>query len=169
MIVDLYQWRLVNFEREEQQRRAQLEEDGIVEDTEVAKRKKLDLLLKVVGAPDEAIRISRIEVIMEKHKNYALTFDNMLKMIAIYFRVKSGIPVLVMGETGCGKTRLMEFLADILSIQMFQCDVHGGFSAELILKFMDDPIAAALACPNDMIWVFLDEVNTSPEVGMFKE
>ena len=42
--------------------------------------------LKVVGAPDDAVRLSKIDHIMEAHKNYALTFDNMLKMIAIYFR-----------------------------------------------------------------------------------
>ena len=80
-------------------------------------------------------------------------------------RVKSGIPVLLMGETGCGKTRLMQFLSDILSIDLYKCDVHGGFTADLILDFMKDPIFAAEKYPNDMIWVFLDEVNTSPEVS----
>ena len=35
---------------------------------------------------------------------FVLTIDNILKMLAIYFRVASGIPVVIMGETGCGKT-----------------------------------------------------------------
>merc|ERR1719483_1152569 len=163
------QYDLVNFEQEERRRMNQLNQQGVVEEGKEGKRKKLDLLLKVVGAPDQDVRALRVQNIMDKHPNYALTFDNMLKMIAIYFRVKAGIPVLLMGETGCGKTKLMEFLSDILSIELFKCDVHGGFTADLILDFMVDPIKAATASPYDMIWVFLDEVNTSPEIGMFKE
>ena len=59
------------------------------EDGSDSKRQKLDLLLKIVGCPKEDVRIERVSNIMEKHENYALTFDNMLKMIAIYFRVKA--------------------------------------------------------------------------------
>ena len=81
-----------------------------------------------------------------------------------FFRVKAGIPVLLMGETGCGKTKLMQFLSDVLSIELFQCDVHGGFTADLIIEFMKNPIEAARRKPDEMIWVFLDDVNTSPEV-----
>ena len=57
-----------------------------------------------------------------------------------------------------------EFLSDVLGIILFKCDVHGGFTADLILEFMKKPIIAAKNTPNEMIWVFLDEVNTSPEV-----
>ena len=78
----------------------------------------------------------------------------------------SGIPVLLMGETGCGKTKLMEFLSDILNIELFKCDVHGGFTADLIIKFMEAPIKKAKNS-KFMIWVFLDEVNTSPEVTTY--
>jgi hypothetical protein len=31
---------------------------------------------------------------------YVLTPDNFVKMLLIYMRVQSGIPVLIMGETG---------------------------------------------------------------------
>ena len=33
-----------------------------------------------------------------------------------------------MGETGCGKTALVEFLCKALDVQLFQFDVHGGYT-----------------------------------------
>ena len=41
---------------------------------------------------------------------YELTADNMRKMLAIHMRLRCGIPVIIMGETGCGKTRLIKFM-----------------------------------------------------------
>lgn len=105
---------------------------------------------------------------MNRFKNYALTYDCLLKMVAIYFRAKSRIPLLLMGETGCGKTRLMEFLAAVLAVELFKCDVHGGFTEEKILEFMAAPIEEAKKQEQTKIWVFLDEINTSPETGIFK-
>ncbi len=61
---------------------------------------------------------------------YALTFDNIVKMLAIYFRVKSGIPLIVSGETGCGKTSLIQYLCDFLGIQLFKKDIHGGVTSK---------------------------------------
>lgn len=36
---------------------------------------------------------------------YELTMDNCLKLMAIFLRLKCNHPVVIMGETGCGKTR----------------------------------------------------------------
>ena len=44
----------------------------------------------------------------EVDPSYELTRDNMLKMMAIWMRFKCGIPVIIMGETGSGKTRLVK-------------------------------------------------------------
>jgi ABC-type cobalamin/Fe3+-siderophores transport system ATPase subunit len=35
-----------------------------------------------------------------------------MKMCIIYLRVVSNIPVIIMGETGCGKTSLIKFLCE---------------------------------------------------------
>jgi ABC-type uncharacterized transport system fused permease/ATPase subunit len=40
---------------------------------------------------------------------YVLTTDNYLKMNVIYLRVQAKVPVIIMGETGCGKTSLIRF------------------------------------------------------------
>ena len=34
---------------------------------------------------------------------YALTWDTVLKMLAVFVRIRCGIPVILMGECGCGK------------------------------------------------------------------
>ena len=48
--------------------------------------------------------LSKIE---EKNNNYAITNDNFKKMILLLYRIISNIPVIIMGETGCGKTSLI--------------------------------------------------------------
>ena len=78
-----------------------------------------------------------LESIDDPDPSYVLTVDNVLKMLAIQmrFRYKSmmalsylkvcaithlisphrcNIPVVIMGETGCGKTRLIRYMCDLL-------------------------------------------------------
>ena len=44
---------------------------------------------------------------------YVLTVDNLKKMLAIHMRFRCNIPVIIMGETGCGKTRLINFMCKL--------------------------------------------------------
>ncbi|KAJ5072896.1 e3 ubiquitin-protein ligase rnf213 [Anaeramoeba ignava] len=49
---------------------------------------------------------------------YVLTFDNLSKMMFIQFRMFTGFSLIISGETGCGKTALIEYLfRDILNYQ----------------------------------------------------
>jgi len=41
---------------------------------------------------------------------YCLTGDSLLKMLAIFARLRCGVPVVLMGECGCGKTMLITYL-----------------------------------------------------------
>ena len=36
-----------------------------------------------------------------------------LKAQTVFFRKRCGIPVIIMGETGCGKTRLIRFMCEV--------------------------------------------------------
>ena len=38
---------------------------------------------------------------------YVVTGDTLLKMVAIFVRLRCGVPVILMGECGCGKTMLL--------------------------------------------------------------
>ena len=46
-------------------------------------------------------------------ETYVLTVDNLIKILAIQMRFRCGIPVVIMGETGCGKTRLIQYMCDL--------------------------------------------------------
>ena len=59
---------------------------------------------------------------------YCLTGDNLLKLLAISTRIQSGVPVVLMGECGCGKTALLGFFCAWLDVPLVTRDLHGGRS-----------------------------------------
>ena len=54
-----------------------------------------------------------IDWLHDPDESYELTGDNVKKILAIYMRFRCGIPVVIMGETGCGKTRLIRYLCGL--------------------------------------------------------
>ncbi|KAL2078388.1 hypothetical protein ACEWY4_026073 [Coilia grayii] len=109
--------------------------------------------------------------------SYELTADNVKKMLAIHMRFRCGIPVIIMGETGCGKTRLVRFLCDLQregrAIQnMKLVKVHGGTTAETIYRKVQE--AEMLAEENQKKYkldtvLFFDEANTTEAIFAIKE
>lgn len=67
---------------------------------------------------------------------YVLTADNFLKMALIFTKVKANVPVVIMGETGCGKTSLLRQLAHYCSVPFFSVTLHAGTTEDNIRKFM---------------------------------
>ena len=97
---------------------------------------------------------------------YCLTSDNLLKMLAIFIRLKVGIPVVLMGECGyvfilleilfnpplhshpnkkkiqkkiysCGKTALLNYLCAWLEVDFLVLNVHGGTTQQDILNIFE--------------------------------
>uniref|UniRef100_A0AAX7V858 RING-type E3 ubiquitin transferase n=1 Tax=Astatotilapia calliptera TaxID=8154 RepID=A0AAX7V858_ASTCA len=110
-------------------------------------------------------------------ETYELTTDNILKMMAIHMRFRCGIPVIIMGETGCGKTRLIKFMCELRRCgapaeNMKLVKVHGGTTSEMIYEKVKE--AETLARTNkenhdlDSI-LFFDEANTTEAVNSIKE
>lgn len=108
---------------------------------------------------------------------YEITADNVMKMLAIHMRFRCGIPVVIMGETGCGKTRLVSFLCALQREErpvknMVLVKVHGGTTAEMIYRKVRE--AEILAEKNrrmhklDTI-LFFDEANTTEAIFAIKE
>ncbi|XP_037610034.1 E3 ubiquitin-protein ligase rnf213-beta isoform X1 [Sebastes umbrosus] len=108
---------------------------------------------------------------------YELTADNVMKMLAIHMRFRCGIPVVIMGETGCGKTRLVRFLCTLQREgkpveNMVLVKVHGGTTAEMIYRKVRE--AEKLAERNRRIHkldtiLFFDEGNTTEAIFAIKE
>lgn len=104
--------------------------------------------------------------IQRLNAEYALTPDNLLKMILIMLRINSRLPVIVMGETGCGKTSLIRYLATVSDVEFEVLSIHAGVEEALILKTINDNNEKAFLCPDRERWLFLDEVNTSEHIGV---
>ncbi|KAL4499715.1 hypothetical protein ABPG72_017255 [Tetrahymena utriculariae] len=48
-------------------------------------------------------------------ENLTIQQDNFFKISAIYLRIRSNIPIILMGETGIGKTALIQFLTYVMN------------------------------------------------------
>ena len=107
---------------------------------------------------------------------YVLTIDNMKKMLAIHMRFRCNIPVIIMGETGCGKTRLIDFMCKLHAMRrnienLVVLRVHGETTRQDIIISYEK--ALELSRENirhgvDTV-LFFDETNTSPMIGLIKE
>ena len=68
---------------------------------------------------NKALMIEKLALVMgiqylhDPDETYVLTVDNLIKILAIQMRFRCGIPVVIMGETGCGKTRLIRYMCDL--------------------------------------------------------
>ncbi|XP_046568818.1 uncharacterized protein LOC124277192 isoform X1 [Haliotis rubra] len=100
---------------------------------------------------------------------YALTPDNLLKMVLIVLRVRAHIPVILMGDTGCGKTSLIHYLSKICDVVFKVQNIHAGVEESDIVDFVLESNAFALSNMNESVWVFLDEINTCNHLGLIND
>ena len=77
-----------------------------------------------------------IHKIKEKLGAYVFNEDNFFKMIQILLRLRAGIPVLLMGETGCGKTSLVNAIALINNYKFIPFSIHAGVTDIEIVQFL---------------------------------
>ena len=123
--------------------------------------------------------------------NYVFTPDNFVKMLIILLKMRANIPVILMGETGCGKTLLIKKLFELLNYGSNKLlkilNIHAGTDddeiiefikkinkeAEILYKDQDYDIKNAqnlgLFFEEKKIWVFLDEINTCKSIGLITE
>merc|ERR1712077_13037 len=80
------------------------------------------------------------------------------------------LPVLLMGETGCGKTALINFISEALNFPLRSLDIHGGIEDTDILNFVEACAKEAEAMPpGKCIIVFLDEINAANCMALCKQ
>ena len=134
----------------------------------MSREKKLAVLCQVFG----------VEEVIDPDQTYELTTDNVLKMLAIQMRFRCEIPVVIMGETGCGKTRMIEFMSRLKAggnpdVQnMVVVKVHGGVTASMVQEKVEKAIILARQNSGQNLTetiLFLDEANTTEAIYAIKE
>ena len=103
---------------------------------------------------------------------YVLTIDNFRKMILILYRIIANIPVILMGETGCGKTALIKKLNQLLNNGQLtlQCiNIDSSYDEEKLIKEMNDVNKNAKTRVGQLYWVFFDELNTCDSLALITE
>ncbi|CAG8439539.1 3367_t:CDS:10 [Acaulospora colombiana] len=103
------------------------------------------------------------DIVMEP---YALSSDNLVKMALILLRARANIPVVVMGEAGCGKTSLIDYLARIIEVKFRALNLHAGVAESKISEFMAEAQGEA---EEGEIWLFFDEINTCNHIGLLAD
>ena len=118
-------------------------------------------------------------------KSYIFTADNFLKLILILLRIRAKVPVILMGETGCGKTSLIRIIANMSKlkymginfeeINMKVYNIHAGITDSDIIEWItknnlletENHGMIESLCPK--ILVFFDEINTCNSMGLISE
>ena len=115
---------------------------------------------------------SLLSIIEEKNNNYVITNDNFKKMVLLVYRIKANVPVIIMGDTGCGKTALITKLNQILNngettVQIE--NIHPGINDEKLCEIMKEKDDLAKEKGNKELWLFFDEINTCPSLSLITE
>ena len=90
----------------------------------------LEIIKKIVDIKED------VQTIVKKLGTYVFNADNFFKMVQILIRFRTGIPVLIMGETGCGKTSLINAIVEINNYKMLTFNIHAGVNDNEIVQFM---------------------------------
>jgi energy-coupling factor transporter ATP-binding protein EcfA2 len=101
-------------------------------------------------------------------------------MVLLIYRIKANVPVIIMGETGCGKTSLITKLSQILNngdklVKII--NIHPGITDEEICKKMkeiNEEEKKKEYINNEKnkrkeLWVFFDEINTCLSLSLLTE
>ena len=77
--------------------------------------------------------------------SYALTGHNVRRIMRLLCRVHAKVPVILMGETGSGKTYTLNFLASVAgpNVRMERLTVDGGFTEEMLRDYIERKLSAA--------------------------
>ena len=154
--------------------------------------KELQDILDIQATPLKKAPNSGKKSLEEITGDYVLTVDNFVKMVLILLRIRSRIPVIMMGETGCGKTSLIRKLSEMKNgvdkTKMKILNIHAGTNDEDIIDFLNKKVIPEAKSilekeaetkkkylenkffwEDTKLWVFLDEINTCKSMGLISE
>ena len=75
------------------------------------------------------------------------------------------MPVVIMGETGCGKSSLISGMCAVLGWTLNVLNVHNGLSYNAIVEWIGEQASACFSDETRTSVIFLDEINACCSVG----
>jgi hypothetical protein len=99
-------------------------------------------LLGLTGRKDINLEELVYEAKIFENKGYEINLDNFLKISLILQRTKLRIPVVCIGETGCGKTFMIKFVSSVLMNVSEFCHetLHTGYTELELKMFIMDKV-----------------------------
>jgi hypothetical protein len=96
-------------------------------------------------------------------KGFVITYENFVKISMIMLKAQLKIPIVMMGESGCGKTYLTQFISEcLLQDKMVDLTLYSGVTENDFIDFMKKSVNEAKNLgEGKRMWVFFDEFNTS--------
>ena len=141
--------------------------------------KYLKRLKSILNIPNDLVKDiedkkSLISMLNEYGDDCLITDDKYKIMILLAYRIKANIPVIIMGDTGCGKTSLIKKLNQILNngeelLQIIY--IHPGITEKEIVNKMRDLNNKAKyeKYQEKELWAFFDEINTCLSFSLLTE
>ena len=122
----------------------------------------------------DSMSIEDLKKLCEDLGNYIFVSDNFIKMVRILLNIEAKIPVILMGETGVGKTKLLEMLVRLKGkgkANWKKLEIHAGIKDKDIIDFIKrvDKEVEKEGNKDEKIWIFFDEINTCNSLGLITE
>ena len=98
--------------------------------------------------------------------SYVYTPDNFIKVVLILMRLRVKIPVIMMGETGCGKTTLIEMASKLINkgkVYIKKMNIHAGIVDENIIDFINNVNTTVKQEDISMLQEKKEEFDSLPE------
>ena len=129
--------------------------------------RKLHLLVSRGGAAGTLADMQARRAGFERrYGRVAVTEDAVRKMAAFYLRWEAGLPTVVIGEAGCGKTMLVRFFAELMGFAFEAVTMDGGTTREQVVDLL---LRAARHAKERPFVLFLDECNACDLGGVLEQ
>ena len=95
-------------------------------------------------------------------------------MVLLIYLIIANIPVIIMGETGCGKTSLITKLNQIVNggkITVIKINIYPGITDEILCERMEQANKEAEDLKNEgkELWALFDKINTCLSLPLLTE
>ena len=95
-----------------------------------------------------------------QNQGYVLTLDYLLKMLSVHERQQCGMPVIISGETGVGKTFLLETLSKLYN-HSYQQSL--SLWREHLMEYMKQQLRSLIALPDEVCTIVYSNWKTAEQ------